>query len=297
MNCLICNSNNLQIIDTIISDFVMARIAPNIKDNFKTKLCFCKNCSFAFYDYRLNEDEVEKLYYHYRDDEYQKLREQSEYWYTKKINNLINTDVCALEEQKRIIRKIIKDNCIDNIETALDYGGNEGRTFFDELGTKKKYVFDISRVKTVEGVENISNYDDLKKHSYSFIMCNMLFEHLSDPVSVMKKLSTIGGNDTVYYIEVPSENPFLKGNKFSISKHLELAFNPNYNLFKLIKYYLKTKKEPFMPMKEHINFFTVKSMKKMIELNGFKVIDIQENSEKGVLGNTLVLSALFKKSK
>jgi hypothetical protein len=123
----------------------------------------------------------------------------------------------------------------------------------------------------------------------------MLFEHLSNPISVMKKLSTIGGNDTVYYIEVPSENPFLKGNKFSIARHLELVLNPNYNLLRLAKYYFKTRKEPFMPMKEHINFFTVESLKKMIELNGFKVIDIQENPEKSVLGTTIVLSALFKK--
>ena len=295
MKSLICNSEKLRFVNTIVSDFVMARIAPGFKDNYKTQLCFCEECSFAFYKYRLNEKEEFKLYYHYRDEEYQRLREQSEYWYTKKINNLINKDKFALEEQKKVIRKILKDNSINNIEIALDYGGNEGRTFFDELGTKEKYVFDISGLKTVEGVVNISNYEDLKNHSYNFIMCNMLFEHLTNPVLVMKKISAIGGKDTVYYIEVPSENPFLRGNKFSIAKHLELVFNPNYNLFRLAKYYFKTRKEPFMPMKEHINFFTIESMKKMIELNGFKVVDIQENSEKGVLGTAVVLSALYKK--
>lgn len=295
MKCLICNSEDLQTVDTIVSDFVMARIAPEAKNNYRTKLCFCKQCSFAFYEYRMNEEEVNKLYYHYRDEEYQKLREQSEYWYTEKINNLINTDLFALEEQKRVIKKLLKDNSIDNIEIALDYGGNEGRTFFDELGKKEKYVFDISGVKTVEGVININRQEELKNHTYNFIMCNMLFEHLSNPNSVINELSMLGGKDTVFYIEVPSENPFIKGNKFSITKHLELAFNPNYNLFRLAKYFFKTRKEPFMPMKEHINFFTVKSMKKMIELNGFKIIDIQENVEKSVLGSTVVLSVLFKK--
>ena len=34
-------------------------------------------------------------------------------------------------------------------------------------------------------------------------------------------------------------------------------------------------------------------MRKMIELNGFTVIDIQENEEKAVLGTPVVLSALF----
>ena len=40
MNCLICGSNNISSTDTVVSDFVMARIAPNEKENYKTKLCF-----------------------------------------------------------------------------------------------------------------------------------------------------------------------------------------------------------------------------------------------------------------
>lgn len=50
-----------------------------------------------------------------------------------------------------------------------------------------------------------------------------------------------------------------------------------------------------MPMKEHINFYTKKSIRKMVELSGFQVLDIQENVEKAVLGNSVVLSVLFKK--
>ena len=123
----------------------------------------------------------------------------------------------------------------------------------------------------------------------------MLFEHLVDPIEVMRTLYKIGNQETVFYIEVPSENPFISGNKFSIKKNMSLLFNPTFSSIRLLKYYLKQRKEPFMPMKEHINFFTKKSMKKMIELNGFHVIDIQENKERTVLGNNVVLSVLFKK--
>jgi hypothetical protein len=57
MNCLICGSSNIETIDTVVSDFVMARINCNFAngDNYKTKLCFCRDCSFAYYDYRLNK--------------------------------------------------------------------------------------------------------------------------------------------------------------------------------------------------------------------------------------------------
>ena len=50
-----------------------------------------------------------------------------------------------------------------------------------------------------------------------------------------------------------------------------------------------------MPMKEHINFFTEKSLKNMIEMSGFKSIVICKTTRNGKLGSSAVLSALFKK--
>ena len=296
MNCLICGSDNITSTDTIVSDFVMARIAPNEKENYKTKLCFCKECSFAFYEYRINSEEEQALYKNYRDSEYQKTREKSECWYTEKINNLLNNDSTSINEQKRVIRKILNDNGVMNIKSALDYGGNEGKTFFDEIGTENKYVFDISGVPTLKGVENISDFSKLSDYRFDFIMCNMLFEHLADPMSLMGTLKDIGDENTIYYIEVPSENPFVSGNKHSIANNLKLVFNPHFSFFKLVKYYFKKRKDPFMTMHEHINFYTADSMKRMIDLSGFTCIDIQENEEDTAIGRQTVLSALFKKA-
>lgn len=296
MKCFICGGSDIETVDTVVSDFVMDRISlHNFTENRKTKLCFCHNCTFAFYEYRMTDEEDKRLYADYRGEEYQKTREKYECWYTKKVNNALNSDKTALSEQKRVIEKIVKYNVEKELQIALDYGGNEGKTFTDLLGTREKYVFDISGVKTVEGVIGISEFDDLKKHSYDFIMCNMLFEHLVDPVGVMDVLREIGNEETIYYIEVPSENPFTSGNKFSIKNNLSLLFNPNYSNIRLIRYYLQQRMQPFMPMKEHINFYTKESIKKMVELSGFRVIDIQENLEKAALGNAKVLSILFKK--
>ena len=49
-----------------------------------------------------------------------------------------------------------------------------------------------------------------------------------------------------------------------------------------------------MPMHEHINFYTPKSMCRMLKRNGFAVLDIRETPEKTVLGTQTVLSALFR---
>ena len=231
--------------------------------NYKTKLCYCLRCTFAFYDYRITEEENFHIYNNYRDESYQKLRERYEYWYTEKVNTALNDDVNVLREQQRVIESIIEKNISRELREALDYGGNEGKTFTDRIGTRGKFVFDISGVKTIDGVNGISDFEELKQHSFDFIMCNMVFEHVSYPLEILKNLKEIGDEDTLYYIEVPDENPFIKGNKFSIWKNWPLIFNRNLSIVHLIKSYFKQLKDPFMPMKEHINFFTEKRSNRM----------------------------------
>lgn len=131
-------------------------------------------------------------------------------------------------------------------------------------------------------------------YHFDFIMCNMTLEHVSYPKDFMKLLYDIGSEDTYYYIEVPSEDPFAK-DKFSLMKNVELLFNPNYSNVRLIKHYLHLKGQPYMPMSEHVNFYTPKAMKTLVEHNGFDVVDIRENYEKGVLGKNKVLSIICKR--
>ena len=294
MKCLICGSDNIQEKDTIISDFVMARINPDYEPDRKQrdiKICYCRDCTFAFYDYRLSPTEELLLYRNYRDEEYQKTREKYECWYTAKVNAAINQG--GVQKQQRIIKKVLDSYNHRELKSALDYGGNQGATFFDEIGTERKYVYDISGVDPLPGIVGIHSYEDLRKHHYDFIMCNMVFEHLVDPYDVLEKLFVLGDSSTIYYLEVPSENPFVTGNKFSISKNLSLLLDRNYSWIRLVKYYFQQRKQPFMPMKEHINFYTEKALRVMAENGGFSVIDIQEN----VLDNSTVLSMLFKKGK
>lgn len=122
-------------------------------------------------------------------------------------------------------------------------------------------------------------------------MCNMTLEHVSYPKEFVKLLYDIGTVNTYYYLEVPSENPFEK-NRFSIMKNVRLLFNPSYSKIRLIKHYLYLKKSPFMPMSEHVNFYTPKALKTLMTKSGFDVIDIQENWETAVLGKSKVLSVV-----
>ena len=298
MRCILCGSEKIRTIDTVISDFVMARITdgfvPDQGMNTPVRLCHCEDCTFGFYDYRFSDEETSRLYADYRGKQYQQTRERYECFYTAKVNDALNRDTIALEEQKRVITKMIGEPVDRELEVALDHGGNEGRTFTDQIGTKEKYVYDISGVKTVEGVTCLTDEAALGERHYDFIMCNMVFEHLSDPVETLRELRALGSPDTYYYIEVPSEDPFTSQNKFGILKNLSLLFSPYYSPIRLVRYYFRRRKLPFMPMHEHINFFTPRSIRRMAEQNGFQVIAVEENEERGVLGPGMVLSMLFR---
>lgn len=298
MECMVCGSKNLIVKETVISEFLRARIGRGgvFHENPNVNLCHCKECSFSFYDRRLTEEESNRLYEGYREEEYQKIREQYDCWYTARVNNLINYNEAGLKEKRRVIEKVVKENISSEIKVALDYGGNRGEIFTDFIGTEKKYVFDISGVETLPGVENVKNYDELFGYTFDFIMCNMTLEHVSYPKDFIKLLYDIGTSNTYYYLEVPSENPFEK-NKFSIAKNMSLLMNPNYSKLRLIKHYFKVRKQPYMPMHEHVNFFTPNALKTLMINCGFDVLDVQENYMKGALGKENVLSIICKKRK
>ncbi len=297
--CYLCGSKNLMMRKTVMSDFLYAKITgggykKGAGANEKVRLCHCKDCTFSFYDRRLSEAESNKLYEGYRGIKYQKLRQACDCWYTPKVNDALNHDATALRDQKRVIGGMVKKYVKKKPACALDFGGNKGESFPEWIGTKKKYVYDISGVKTVPGVERLSDEEELLQHKFDFIMCNMTLEHVSDPKALVQQLYKIGSAGTYYYVEVPSENPFAK-DKFSIRKNLALLWNPYYSKIRLVQHYFRLKRQPYMPMSEHINFFTPKALETMLSLCGFNVLAVQEHEERSVLGKAKVLAAVCRK--
>lgn len=298
MECLVCGSKNIKCIETKISDFLVSRIygEARVKTGITVNLCHCNDCSFSFYDKRLTAEEEARLYRDYRGYDYQREREKYDCWYTDKVNRALNSDKVALTEQKRVIRKMLTSYIHQPIIRALDYGGNRGDTFDTVFGFREHYVYDISDVDTLPGIRKISSFAELRRYCFDFIMCNMTLEHVAYPRDFLQKLNSIGSDDTVYYLEVPSENPFMQ-NKFSLLKNLRMLLNPCLSSTALIKHYFYLRKQPYMPMHEHVNFFTPKALETLLQKEGFEVIAIEENSEKAVLGDALVLSAVFRKDK
>lgn len=292
MNCLACKSDSLDSCDTKISEFLSERIFKVKQDVIMpVKLYHCRDCGFAFYDKRLSEDEEKLLYSGYRSDEYQKMRQKHDVWYTPAINQALGKDNKGLNMRRSLIERICKENHLGKIHRALDYGGDMGQKYPAGLSIDEKYVYDISGVKTLEGVVGLKSLEAAKAIEYDFVMCNQVLEHIGDLDCFLGLVRSLGNESTWFYFDVPFDSPYSK----AFIDNFQFLFNRYFSLSSIIRHFIKIKKQGyFAPMTEHINFFTPDAMKRLFEGNGFNTVDCQVNLINDVLGKGKVISLLCK---
>ena len=264
--CLVCKSNNTKVFKSKVAKFLSIRMLNG--EEQETDAVFCKDCGFLYYTFRPTDEQMNKLYYRYRDEEYQKQRQSCECWYTPKINELIGNSLSEKETRNKNLENIINKNIeIENINNVLDFGGDKGQHIPNIFSKKEKYVYDISGVEPIAGV----NFTDLKDKSkkFDFVMCCHLLEHVCSPQQIIEQIKSLMSNESYLYIELPFDSPFY-ANKFEIFQFL---FNKYFTFPTLLKHFIKTKSEKcFKPMHEHINFFTPQSITKLLEDFGFEIL-------------------------
>ena len=120
-SCPICSSTKIGTYQADTSGFLAERIWG--KEPFEVQLCHCKVCSFTFFNPRLETDELKRLYFGYRDDEYQKMRERHEPKYTKEFNAGMGSDPQEMRIRKDLLRDYLKlEKNLEDIGSVLDYG-------------------------------------------------------------------------------------------------------------------------------------------------------------------------------
>jgi SAM-dependent methyltransferase len=147
-----------------------------------------------------------------------------------------------------IIRpQIIKDSLI------VDYGCGHGG-FLHFLRSKnftRTIGFDLDRktVETLKGEGFEAYFDPLEHASLSnidMIVCNLIFEHLFNPVETLQSLHSLLSKNGTVFIEVPDLRAFT-----------DVPYFPFFH-FALI---------------EHINYFTLQSLQNLCAKAGFTMID------------------------
>ena len=259
-NCPICLSKSIEKKPAILMPFVAKKVFDwepvTIKkeDKFKTldigksyascNSVFCKDCTLLFLDMRFDDDEMNNLYKDYRGSSYVNLREKYEPGYSKR-NKILSRQIHYVN----LIENFISLSCGNDFKTLLDWGGETGiNTPYLNNSSVKKYIFDISRNQSNK--YNVEYLDTLQNKKFDLITCIHVFEHIPYPLRALKELILNLNDNGFIYIEVPKE---------SIMNEKSLDMN-----------LLSSKKH----WHEHVNFFSTKSLTKLVKNAGLDLVDI-----------------------
>ena len=274
-SCVICDSPIRQLERALVAPFLARRIwnrAP-----FCVDLVKCESCGFLFYNPRLDDSDLRKLYGGYRTEEYRQMRHSTEPWYTAKFN----ADL-ASEESYRIRRaKLapILDQHIGKrkISRILDYGGDRGDLVVSLVEGAKAFVYDISGIPATESVTAIA---DPAACSADLIINSNVLEHVGFPVDLVKQIFRAAPEGGLVFLETPCEIPlgFTRIARRLAQVGVMTFFHPLLSRFIL-------RPATFYMMHEHINYFTEQSLTKLTLVSGGTVLASGTYSVSGRAGN------------
>lgn len=277
--CPICDKLCKIFNHAVISPFIFHRLTGygylkiyknwNLKDfvtgnsYYPCESVFCKSCDFLFSGLRFNQNQMKKIYNNYRGKAYNKDRLLYEKDYKKKIS-VLSARYSYISE----IEKFILKTTNQLPQKILDYGGDSGKNTPFKDRVKSFDIYDISEVKTIKKANKISIIKRKKK--YDLAVCAHVIEHTPDLLSFFKKLRK-KINSKYFYFEVPYENIMIKIHRNGMSYNKEKKF-----------------------WHEHVNFFSIKSLKNLIKFSGFKIVKV-DSKKISKSNHSSIIRAIFKK--
>jgi SAM-dependent methyltransferase len=256
----------------------------------------CTECGFAFHGRGLRADEVASYYRGYRDEEYFRSRNSYEPFYTRKVHDTLD-DQMGGPQRRAALRNYLSRFSIASAGQAneikiLDYGGGKGRLISELAG--RKFVYDLSGEAPVSGVVGIPE-SVLHSERFDLVVCAQMIEHATDPFAVATELMGLLKPGGHLYIEVPydetwrdlSLDGWLRLQVLALAKKSR-SFNTAWDIYGTA-FRVKMKVLPplaFVPVREHLNYFTPESLSALGKRAGGDVVDA---SRVALLGTTLLL--------
>lgn len=190
----------------------------------------CKKCNLVYRSVYLDENEKEKLYSSFRDED---LRNETHKEYFERISKLPK-ELSENYEKYTFLKGFIKKEGIH-----MDVGGGLGVFSHGFIKFFKKWKSIV--VEPTKGAEKIAHLNGINFYNmylneksvsiignnFDLITVNHVLEHVDDPISFLKMLSNFLSQDGFIYIEMPSTKDidFLpKDHDRFMSQH-EVIFN------------------------------------------------------------------------
>jgi hypothetical protein len=304
-SCIICDSDRLTGYPAIVSPFI-AQLALK-RPSMHCMLYECVRCAHRFFDLRLDEREMASLYSHYRDENYLKLRQRWEPWYTAAVNQSIGNDPVEIGSRRSELLKFLQKHLSKEVLTGvvLDYGGDRGQFLPLELGSQK-YVFEVSDQRPAEGVVRLISPAEIQAHRPDIVLLCHVFEHMPSPREFLQQVrAEIGAKSNYWlYVEVPQEGyPILRsakdeshrmkrGQEAAIFRHrFAWILSDFYSTFCRVKFRVVP---PFgiIKLHEHLNFFSEESIRILLQQAGFLVEVVASGSFSSRSGISRVIRVL-----
>lgn len=260
--CVVCDGPIQNVKRALVAPFLARRMWD--RDPFCVDLVRCRDCGFAFYNPRLEDADLQRLYGGYRSDEYRKMRHASEPWYTERFNaDLASAAHYTMRRAK--LAPIFQQHLHGRtIPSVLDYGGDHGDLMLGLFGNAQLFLYDISGADPAPGVTAV--HDPAACRASLIINSNVL-EHVGFPralVSDMFKAAPSGG---LVFLEVPCEAAL--GIRRIVRRTAQMAViaaaRPS-----LARHVLRP--ATFYMMHEHVNYFTEHSLNTLMRVCGGEVV-------------------------
>jgi hypothetical protein len=222
----------------------VSRIHPQ---RVAVEMQLCLNCSFIQTRYPFPDDAIARLYADYRSESYNRERSHYEPSYRAVADTVGSYTEGGIDRVPALTRWLQSRIDIGD-GSMLDFGGNDGRFLPTFHGTK--HVYEISDVAPAAGVTRISLESDLK--TYSYVQLAHVLEHVTEPLRLIAKVAALVEQKGYLLIEVPQDLPD------DIIEQLRSGGTVS-----------------SLGIHEHINYYSVFSVAKLLEASGLNVIAVE----------------------
>ena len=167
------------------------------------------------------------------------------------------------------------------IGSVLDYGGDRGQILSEGPG-RLRYVFDLSGVKPIAGIQSLPDEAALSQTRVDLILLCEVLEHASEPVDLLQRMANHLQPGGLVFVTVPYEQISLAdipAGAWYRSYVASLQRHPA--LLRWIDFYSTASRvklgriPPFglAKMHEHLNLFTAAALGRALEAADFEILE------------------------
>lgn len=272
--CLCCAGTELACEYSVVSPYFAHKAFG--KGPEPCRLHSCRACDFRFYDRGLTDAEGAAYYRGYRDENYYRERHRFEPFYTRAEHAKVADRLGSDRRRSAFARTLETAGVAADLSCVIDYGGGDG-SLIAALPADRKISFDPSGTPGLPGVEVIEPRAALPANA-DLVTCAQVLEHVSDPRAVLIDMISLVRPGGLLYLEVPDQlwrrftaltlgraaaqwlcrhpRALLAADIYGTALRVKLGILPPFS---------------FVPMREHINFFSAQALRAFAQSEGLRV--------------------------